>query len=121
MYYTDFFKGYIKNYFKDSNFSGVYTYEDGTKKWYKKGKLHREDGPAVEYPDGRKEWWIEGKNYSENKFKLLTELSIFLGKEKGKYDLDWLRFLIEEGIEEFPIVPGMEKEKTFKILFDLIK
>ncbi len=36
-------------------------YPDGTKCWYKEGKLHRIDGPAVEYPDGSKEWYIEGK------------------------------------------------------------
>jgi len=29
--------------------------EGGT--WYRNGKLHRLDGPAVDYP-GQKEWWI---------------------------------------------------------------
>ena len=27
----------------------------------KDGKLHREDGPAVEYADGYKAWWISGE------------------------------------------------------------
>ena len=40
---------------------------------------------------------------------------------KGKYNLEWLKFLTDKAIEEFPIISGMEKEKTFKILFDLIK
>ena len=31
---------------------------DGTKHWYINGKLHREDGPAIEYADGHKEWYI---------------------------------------------------------------
>ena len=26
--------------------------------WYKNGKYHREDGPAVKYADGSKEWWL---------------------------------------------------------------
>jgi len=28
---------------------------------YKNGKLHREDGPAIEREDGSKEWRIDGK------------------------------------------------------------
>ena len=38
-----------------------YEYANGTKRWYKKGKLHRLDGPAVEWNDGSKEWYKEGK------------------------------------------------------------
>ena len=34
---------------------------DGTKLWYKKDELHREDGPAVEWADGTKLWFKEGK------------------------------------------------------------
>ena len=30
----------------------------GDKHWYLNGKLHREDGPAVEYANGDKEWWL---------------------------------------------------------------
>jgi hypothetical protein len=33
----------------------------GTKRWYLNGKLHREDGPAVEYTDGTKVWRQRGK------------------------------------------------------------
>ena len=32
----------------------------GTKHWFLNGKLHREDGPAVEWADGSKSWWING-------------------------------------------------------------
>ena len=38
----------------------------GTKKWYLNGKLHREDGPAVEWPDGSKEWLLNGKRHRED-------------------------------------------------------
>ena len=31
-------------------------YTDGTKCWCRNGKRHREDGPAVEYANGYKEW-----------------------------------------------------------------
>ena len=33
----------------------------GTRKWYRNGQLHREDGPAIELPDGSREWWRDGK------------------------------------------------------------
>ena len=33
---------------------------NGTKEWYLNGKRHREDGPAVEYIDGSKKYWIDG-------------------------------------------------------------
>ena len=35
--------------------------DDGTKKWYLNGKLHRLDGPAVEWADGTKVWYLNGK------------------------------------------------------------
>ena len=31
---------------------------DGIKRWFLNGKLHREDGPAVEHPDGTKFWYL---------------------------------------------------------------
>ena len=34
---------------------------DGTKEWFINGKLHREDGPAVEWANGTKEWYLDGK------------------------------------------------------------
>ena len=34
---------------------------NGSKAWYINGKLHRADGPAIEYSDGRIEWWINDK------------------------------------------------------------
>ena len=40
--------------------------DDGTKHWYLNGKLHREDGPAVEYADGGKWWYINGKLHRED-------------------------------------------------------
>ena len=39
---------------------------NGSKEWYKEGTLHREDGPAMEYANGDKEWWKEGKLHRED-------------------------------------------------------
>jgi len=36
-----------------------------TEKWYRKGKRHRDDGPAAIYPDGRHIWFIEGEKVRE--------------------------------------------------------
>ena len=47
----------------------VKVYVSGSKYWYLNGKLHREDGPAIEYADGSKFWYLDGKRYSEADWK----------------------------------------------------
>ena len=42
---------------------------DGSKSWYLNDKRHREDGPAVEYADGSKVWYLNGKSLNEEEFK----------------------------------------------------
>ena len=37
----------------------------GEKAWFRNGKQHRDDGPAVEWLDGTKEWWVGGKRHRE--------------------------------------------------------
>jgi hypothetical protein len=41
-------------------------YSNGCKAWYLNGKLHREDGPAVEHSDGDKSWYLDGKLHRED-------------------------------------------------------
>jgi len=46
------------------------TYEDGevyAQFWYKDGKKHRTDGPAVTFKNGRREYWLEGQFYKNMK------------------------------------------------------
>ena len=45
---------------------------DGDKFWWLNGKLHREDGPAVEYADGGKSWYLNGKWVTEEEHKRMT-------------------------------------------------
>ena len=40
--------------------------EYGTRSWYLNGKLHRDDGPAIEYASGHKEWYLNGKLHRED-------------------------------------------------------
>ncbi len=46
----------------------VKVYDDGVKHWLMNGKLHREDGPAIEYANGTKRWFLDGKEYSKPVF-----------------------------------------------------
>ena len=39
---------------------------DGHKIWYKEGKVHREDGPALEWADDTKSWYLNGVEVTEN-------------------------------------------------------
>ena len=41
----------------------------GSKYWYLNDKLHREDGPAIEWAGGRRSWWLNGKRLTEAEFK----------------------------------------------------
>ena len=43
----------------------------GNKFWLLNGKLHREDGPAIEDANGTNEWWLNDKQYTEEEFALL--------------------------------------------------
>ena len=39
---------------------GCHIEPNGDKSWWKDGKLHREDGPAVEWVNGYQSWWMYG-------------------------------------------------------------
>ena len=41
--------------------NGLHINESGIKYWYKEGKFHREDGPAVIYANGIHIWYKENK------------------------------------------------------------
>ena len=51
----------------------VQVYTSGTKKWYLNGKLHREDGPAIECVDGLKCWYLNGKELTEEEHRQQTQ------------------------------------------------
>tara|TARA_S200002703_G_scaffold115618_1_gene101167 strand:+ start:41 stop:406 length:366 start_codon:yes stop_codon:yes gene_type:complete len=44
----------------------VKVFENGTKHRFLNGKLHREDGPAIESADGTKHWYLDGKKHRED-------------------------------------------------------
>jgi hypothetical protein len=42
------------------------TDKSGNKRWYLDGKLHREDGPAIDYANGDKVWCLNGQLHRED-------------------------------------------------------
>ena len=94
----------------------VRVYDTGDKYWWSNGKLHREDGPAVEFtngdkywflndkrhredgpamvrPNGNNSWWINGKRLTEKAFnnRHNVELTLEEISEKFNIPLDKLR------------------------------
>jgi hypothetical protein len=39
---------------------------NGTLKWFLNGNYHREDGPAVEWPSGTRQWYLNGERHRED-------------------------------------------------------
>jgi hypothetical protein len=39
---------------------------NGTRSWWINGELHREDGPAVELANGTGDWWINGERIPDS-------------------------------------------------------
>jgi hypothetical protein len=65
----------------------VKVYDNGNKFWYLNGKLHREDGPAVEYADGNKAWFLKGKELSEEEFNNRNKVELTLEEISEKFNI----------------------------------
>ena len=46
----------------------VIIYPNGTKSWYKDGKRHRENGPAIECADGNKSYYLNDEQFIKEKY-----------------------------------------------------
>ena len=53
-----------------SSFTGCLIDKDRHKAWYKNGKFHRENGPAIEYSNGNKYWYLNGTLLTEQQHRL---------------------------------------------------
>lgn len=74
------------------------------KEWYVNGKLHREDGPAIEYNDGTKQWWLNGEQLTE------AEHAKGLPEEVKLYE-DFAIRVYDDGHEEW-FIDGIKIEET---------
>ena len=52
----------FKKFVREFKFTGVLQFSNGTKCWYKDGKFHREDGPAMLFKNKQRqsEYYING-------------------------------------------------------------
>ena len=60
----------------------VKVWANGYKAWYLNGKLHREDGPAMEWANGYKAWWLNGKEVTEEEHKRQTSKVVEMTMEE---------------------------------------
>ena len=96
-----------KRWYKDGKYHRLdgpaIEYSDGEKRWYKEGNLHREDGPAIEYPSGASYFYLEEKQYS----KINLNNFVVLGYDKGKCGIMWYRLLDKNQLLDHPDIPGL--------------
>lgn len=59
-------------------------YDTGYQAWYQEGLLHREDGPAVIHPNGHQEYWLLGCRLQEQN-TFFFENERYLGFSKYNY------------------------------------
>ncbi len=55
--------GYVKRGKLHRECGPAIEFADGSKMWYKNGKRHRDDGPAEEHANGDRWWWVDGKRH----------------------------------------------------------
>jgi sterol desaturase/sphingolipid hydroxylase (fatty acid hydroxylase superfamily) len=61
-----------------NNFTGIVNYDNGTKMWYCRGKIHNVNGPAVIHHNGIEEYWVDDKPIPKEDFELLeTKTKLF--------------------------------------------
>lgn len=79
-------------------FNGVAKDDLGRCHHYRLGRLHREDGPAIEYPDGSEEWHLNGEIHREDGPALIdTFLNLVQYRQNGKKHREDGPAVIEEG------------------------
>jgi len=82
--------------------------EEGTRRWYQNGFLHREDGPALEYVGGDRFWYQNGELHRED------APAIEYSNGAYSWHLNNRRYSFEEYVDQ--IYPNNTKEKTLFIL-----
>lgn len=68
---------------------------DGSVAWYKHGKLHREDGPAVEFSSGNGAtlWYLNNRRYDNaNLFCLAADIK---GKHKTLFLIKYAKYFTD--------------------------
>ena len=87
-------------------------YPDGSKFWYRGGKLHRDgDKPAVVYPNGVQEWWQNHQRHRDGKPAVIFPDSAAIVHEYRGIKQHWLNGKLDH--EEFsPAVAAYRAQLT---------
>lgn len=91
---TDGMNAYYKNgrpHRKDG--PALYCEPDGSEAWYWNGLQHRVDGPAETFPSGKKEYWLCGEKVSKERHEYL------IGKYDYAYCFDDCIYLSKKGTD----------------------
>jgi hypothetical protein len=72
-----------------------------TYKYYRNGKLHRDDGPAVIKPDGTQEWYKEGKLHRDDGPAVIYTSNISNWNKDGKISKNKKLVDLPKDINEF--------------------
>ena len=99
----------------------VRVYDYGDKEWFLNGKLHREDGPAVEHTDGNKFWYLNGKRHREDGPALVYPNGSkfwFVGGKRHRIDGP----AVEDSFKEFYLFDEkIEDEKLYEASACILK
>jgi hypothetical protein len=92
-------KGWFKRGLLHRDNGPAIEYSDGTKLWYNIGCLHRDKGlPAIEYANGAKEWWVNGQRHRDG--DLPAEISPDGWKRWWRHDIMYKHQQPEDEIYE---------------------
>ena len=93
------------------NFTGKVELANENFYWYKNGRLHREDGPAVNYKAGYNSWYLNDIFVWNTDCKLDFTNQIILSKKQHSFypTVQVWKILGSNGLYEQIIVPGMEE------------
>ena len=70
-------------------------YANGNKTWYLNGELHREDGPAVDWAGSFKEWWINGQKLTKEEFNEQLKKPVAAPCEGREVEIDGVVYVLK--------------------------
>ncbi len=80
---------------------------NGSKEWHLNGKRHREDGPAIEWSSGTKDWYLNGEKYDKESYIVeMNRRKLEKWESLGKY---------EEVVDKLNRYEMMEEWKEFDV------
>ncbi len=89
------------------DYTGIVDWSYGTKFWFKDGKAHREDGPAIERSYGTKEWYLEGIEIDETIY-IETYIILEITSHPIYPLVKKRKVLLKDEILEDILMPGMK-------------